>query len=115
MCKKNQEELNHITSELVEKLLSTSGLKIKKEILYGSYARGDAKEDSDIDIMVLCDNREEELDKRRFEVNSIGSDIGLENDISLEVKIKDNNQFDEWSAVVPFYQSINHEGRVLYG
>jgi len=113
--KKTKEELKSITDHLIKLLLDGSDLKIEKIILYGSYARGDANDESDIDIMVLCDNREEELDKMRSSINRIGSRISLENDIDVAVRLKDQNQFDSWSKVVPFYQSVEREGIVLYG
>ncbi|RLI15418.1 hypothetical protein DRO49_05490 [Candidatus Bathyarchaeota archaeon] len=31
--------------------------KIKKAILYGSYARGDATEDSDIDLLIVLEGK----------------------------------------------------------
>ena len=36
-------------------LESATDYRIKKVILYGSYARGDFRPDSDIDVMVLVD------------------------------------------------------------
>ncbi len=112
--KKTEEELKKITDHLIKLLLDVSDLKIEKIILYGSYARGEANDESDIDILVLCDDREEKLDKKRSSVNRIGSRISLENDIDVAVRIKDKNQFEKWVNVVPFYQSVDREGVVLY-
>ena len=36
------------------------GGHLKEVILYGSYARGDCREDSDIDIMILVDDMDDE-------------------------------------------------------
>ena len=36
-------------------LETATGYRVKKVILYGSYARGDFRPDSDIDVMVLVD------------------------------------------------------------
>ena len=41
------EEIKAITKPVFEKY------KIKKAYIFGSYARGEAKEDSDIDIMII--------------------------------------------------------------
>ncbi len=114
MRKKSKEEIDQISTILIKELTDKSELNIKRIILYGSYARGEADDYSDMDVMVLCDNREEELDKKRYSVNSIGSDISLDNDIDIELKIKDVAQFNEWLDVVPFYQNVIKEGVVLY-
>lgn len=47
----------------VTKLLDIYGSHIKSVILYGSYARGDYTEDSDIDIMILLDISDMEIKK----------------------------------------------------
>lgn len=39
--------------------LEDSGIKVKKIILYGSFARGKAREDSDIDLVVVSDDFKE--------------------------------------------------------
>lgn len=38
--------------------LETLGIRVKKIILYGSYASGNAKNESDIDLLVLSDDFE---------------------------------------------------------
>ena len=45
-------EIHSIITEYRRKL-ETSGIKVKKIILYGSYASGGAREDSDIDLVVV--------------------------------------------------------------
>ena len=37
-------------------ILNEAGLKIKKAFLYGSYARNEANLDSDIDVMLISEN-----------------------------------------------------------
>jgi predicted nucleotidyltransferase len=46
-------EIEPVLNELIENLKPADPLKI---ILFGSYARGTAREDSDIDLMVILDN-----------------------------------------------------------
>ena len=47
------EEKRNILKNFVDKMEKLFGKSLKKLILYGSYARGDYKENSDIDIMIL--------------------------------------------------------------
>lgn len=44
-----------ILSKYVDELEKIYGTYLKSVILYGSYARGDFSEDSDIDIMILLE------------------------------------------------------------
>jgi uncharacterized protein len=48
-------EINLIISRYKHKL-EASGIKVKKIVLYGSHAHGKAREDSDIDLVVVSDD-----------------------------------------------------------
>lgn len=48
-------EISRIVSEYKQNL-EALGIKVKKVILYGSHATGEAKEDSDIDLLVVSDD-----------------------------------------------------------
>ena len=45
--------IKHIINNFIEELQTILGKRIKKVMLYGSYARGDYNNNSDIDIMIL--------------------------------------------------------------
>lgn len=45
------EQLNTILGEITDNIKDLYGSKLKKIILYGSYARGHQDEESDIDLM----------------------------------------------------------------
>jgi len=48
-------EISHIINEYQQKL-EALGIKVKKIILYGSYAWGKPDKDSDIDLVVISDD-----------------------------------------------------------
>ncbi len=66
--------IDDIVSEIKKFLLKHYGEKIKKVIVYGSFAKGEATTDSDIDILVVVDDSldprkvEEKLDDLLFEI-----------------------------------------------
>lgn len=53
--KKTRKDIEPILEQVKKSLQKIYGEKLKRVILYGSYARGDATEGSDIDIIVLFD------------------------------------------------------------
>ncbi len=50
------EKVERILKEIKRHLKGRYGDGIRKVILYGSYARGEATEDSDVDVMVVVDD-----------------------------------------------------------
>ena len=42
--------------QLQVRLLNEAGLKVQKAFLYGSFARNEANADSDIDVMLISEN-----------------------------------------------------------
>lgn len=111
----DKELISKISEELSSKLVKRFGNKIKSIILYGSYARGDNRKDSDIDIMVLFDCPKDEVMKYRKEISWIASDIGVDHDVLVSIVIRDITSFKNNQQILPFYQNILKEGVTLYG
>ena len=101
-------EVSHASSKLY-------GDKLNKIILYGSYARGDQTEESDIDIMIVLSCTAEEIKKLRRATAEMSSDISLEQGVFLSVLLRDKKHFDENMDFLPFYKNIVREGITVYG
>jgi predicted nucleotidyltransferase len=112
MC--TNQELHVITESVVKSVMDLSAEKIHKMILYGSYARGDFNQDSDIDIMIILNCTKEDVLAYRKLINKLASRIGLEHDIMLSVLLRDKESFYQYKEVLPFYQNISKEGVELY-
>ena len=89
------------------------GKKLKKIILYGSYARGDFNKSSDVDIMILADLSFEEIENYRDQISDIAYDIELDTGIILSPIIKDIKAYNNRVKFVPFYKNVQKEGVVL--
>ena len=61
MC--SNSTLNAVLNQLTEHSKQVFGETLKSVILYGSYARGDYDDESDIDVMLMVDMTPEELRK----------------------------------------------------
>ncbi len=90
------------------------GSHLKSVILYGSYARGDYTEDSDIDIMILVDLANEEIDSYLDPLSEIGFQYNIKYDIWIMPIVKNIKHFQRWVSAYPFYQNIQKEGVTLY-
>lgn len=79
-------------------------------ILYGSYARGDFKKDSDIDIMILADVLPEEISSYADEIYDITYDFEIKYGMEINPSIQNVNIYEQWKNVYPFFMNIEKDG-----
>ena len=91
------------------------GSRLKKIVLYGSYARGDYNKNSDIDIMILTDLTDKEISEYSMKIWEKCADIEIDEEIVISPLIRNIDNFEAWSDVKPFYMNIINEGVVLAG
>ena len=91
------------------------GKSLTKVILYGSYARGDYNENSDIDIMILTTLTNEEIEAVEGKIFDLAFDIQMEHLVDISVVIKNEEQFNYWLGALPFYNNVQREGVVING
>jgi predicted nucleotidyltransferase len=85
-----------------------AGENIEKIILIGSYARGEQRQDSDVDIVVLLKASSKDL---RESIYDYLVDFMLEHNMDISLKLIDHNTFQEWKRLEePFIWSIETEG-----
>lgn len=113
--KKNAAELDAITSEVVDEVTKLLKNDIYKIILYGSYARGDADDESDIDIMILLGCSKDKVPEYRKQLVKVASSSSLKNDVEVSLMLRDRETFEENLKILPFYQNVVREGITLYG
>ena len=99
-------------TEILQKIY---GEHLKSVILYGSYARGDYRADSDIDIMILLDLSDMDIKQYRHELSGKTFDFNMDHDLDIKPIAKSEKHFENWVDVYPFYANVNREGVVLYG
>lgn len=108
-------KIDTIVNKFVTEVSNLIGNRLKKVILYGSYARGDYNANSDLDIMILTDFTEEELVEYRMKIRDIACDIELENDIVISPVVRNLEKYNERINVIPFYTNVQKEGVVIRG
>ena len=107
--------ISNIIDEFINGVKEILGNRVKKIILYGSYARGDYNESSDIDIMILTDLTDDEMYDYFVKISDMAYDIEDANnfDIMISPLVKNIDKFNYWLDALPFYMNIQREGVVL--
>lgn len=105
--------VNKEIQEFIKQVKELLGIRLKRIILYGSYARGDYNKQSDVDIMILTDLSLEEIEEYRDKISDIAYDIELSTGIILSPVIKNIEKYNSRVHFVPFYKNVEKEGVVL--
>ena len=110
-----KQEVATIIAELCNRIVPLFPHDKIEAILFGSYARGDFRVDSDVEIMILLDMSELDLKVYSQELAYMTYDFNLDNDLDIKPIVKNEDQFRKWITNYPFYANIHKEGVILYG
>ena len=105
--------VNKEIQKFIKEIQSLLKERLKRVILYGSYARGDYNKQSDVDIMILTDLSFDEIEYYRDKISDIAYDIELNTGIILSPVIKNIEKYNSRINFVPFYINVEKEGVVL--
>ena len=98
--------------ELIRGLTEIFKENIKMIILYGSVARNEAKDDSDIDIAIIMKNGMDEKTQEQFIRWPADMDIQFDKVFST-IDIQED-KLEQWGNVLSFYKNVQKEGIVLW-
>ena len=105
--------IQNLMERYVFEIQNIYGDHLRQIILYGSYARGDFSEDSD--IMILLDMSDLELKKYSQHLDYMTYEFNLDNDVDIKPITKSEKFFEMWVANYSFYANVQKEGVILYG
>lgn len=108
MCDRN--ESLKIRDEAYELCKALFNDKLTDCYLYGSYARGDYDNESDVDIMMVVDFSYQEINKLRPKIIFIGSELSLKYDVTVSLKIQPKDILEKYKDVLPYYMNVLKEG-----
>lgn len=111
MC--NKEKLKLVTDDVVKAVLSVTD-DVMKIILYGSQARGDNTEGSDIDILVVLDVPNEKIYPLKRLMWKRTNDISLDRDEVVSLVVSSSNEYSKMKNTL-FYKNVAKDGVELYG
>ena len=109
MCTKIQ--LDNISKQISQSYHSVYGDNVVAVYLYGSYARGNYNDESDIDITAIVKGDRLELQNKLKQIWDISADIGLENDVVVSPTVIPFDEYEQYKQKLPYYMNIQKEGK----
>ncbi len=89
----------------VEEILANNFVEMK---MFGSMARGDARKDSDIDILVIISTGNWRI---RDVIYGIATDVLLETEVCISPKVINREEYNHlWNIGSPFIKNVIREG-----
>lgn len=105
-----EEKIKEVMAKFSEAAKEIYGAKLYKIILYGSCARGDYEQDSDIDIMVLLDVPQETIGLERKRILDVADKLDWDYDVVLTPVFLNYKIYQKYMPVSKFYQNVQKEG-----
>ena len=106
--------LNIVTQAAVKDISEALHDDCRQIILFGSCARGDYSEESDVDIAILTECDRENVKKYSSRIDSIAAQIGVDTMAVVNFVCLPYKEFNEKKTWYPFFMNIEKDGVVLY-
>lgn len=103
---------NGMSNDLIRVMREIFGGRLLSIVLYGSTARGEQTEGSDIDVAVFLNGPLSKDEKRKM--LSVLVDLDWKYDCILSVNDIEQATFNQWADVLPYYRNIKKDGIVLW-
>ena len=108
------DELQKVLDRYAQEIRNIYGTNLKAIILYGSYARGDFRPDSDVDIMILVSMNDDAIADSMDRLYGVSYDFWWEYEVDINPVVKNETHFRNWTENYPFYSNISREGVRIY-
>ena len=105
-----QRDLNGIIQQLCTGLKPLFPQGAMEAIVFGSYARGDADAQSDIDVMVLVDSSRQDISRMTWEIGDVAAQILLDKGVMVSPIVENRHYFQQNASLFPLYKNIVREG-----
>ena len=103
-------KINAILNRFKKRVISELAGQIERIVVYGSYARGEARAYSDLDILIITKDKSAYLESR---IRDIAYDIMWEQNFAplISVEILEKDSFDKLGKLgSSFHRNIQNEG-----
>lgn len=79
-------------------------------VLFGSYARGDEDDGSDIDVLVLVDASRQTISQRNWRVGELAAEYLLDYGVVVSPIVENRTYYNTNAEALPFFRNIQREG-----
>ena len=112
-----------LNSDIIEKIKAEAPDMIRKfmekdlvkMLLYGSCARGDFKEYSDVDIALLAKGNRMDVWKYNDKIDEVATELALKYFAVVNFVLLPYDEFEEKKDWYGYFKNIEKEGIALYG
>lgn len=111
----NDEIIDKIKVESTDLAKKIMGKDLIKVILYGSCARGDYSQDSDIDIALITSCDRMEVKKYSDDLAAISAKLAMKYFSVVNFVCLPYDEFTKKKSWYLYFRNIDAEGEVLYG
>lgn len=109
----NRETIKEILNQYSSEAKRQFGASLKAVVLYGSCAREDYDNESDIDLLVLLTYTPDMLPEARGKMRSIADKLDMQYDVVISAVFQSYDVFNEYKEASGFYKNIEREGIVI--
>ena len=102
--------ISNIIQDFAKSVRKMMGNSLDSVIVYGSYARGDYSELSDIDVMLLVSLGEEEIKEISDQISDLAFDFMMKYGVDISPVITNIEHFNYWVYNMPYYRNVRVEG-----
>jgi uncharacterized protein len=112
----NEREIFHMKFQKAihafqEQLRQQFGGALYKTIIFGSVARNESDEDSDIDVLIVLDRPGMSITwETEYLIRSIAYDFELEYDVVFDLKVIDFSMLNQIEGHTPFIETVFRQG-----
>ncbi len=106
----NATKVSSICKKVAEQYRKVYGSALVFVILYGSYARNEQQDDSDLDIAAIVKGERIELQKKLQDVWRVTNKLSIEEDILISATVIPFDEFIYYKEKLPYYGNIEKEG-----
>lgn len=105
-----QKNIADILEEFKECMKDIFQSDFNRILVYGSYARGDYNESSDVDVMVFVNTPVDKINSFYDQVSDCAFEFLMKYGVDISPVINNTEHFNYWKEDLPYYFNVSKEG-----